>query len=89
MMIDILLIVIGILAGTLAGVAVAVRHFTHEMTNRIGPNMDLVRLKLDNLQSGVELALAYRHAELYNQQPPALGPVRQPRSDGASPSTTS
>jgi hypothetical protein len=68
---SVLIFLIGILLGLVMGAALCVRYFRQELTARIGPTMDLMLLKLDNVHSAVNIALANWHAELHNHpQPP-------------------
>lgn len=57
------------LFGLALGTALCVRYLRQELTARIGPTMDLVLLKLDNVQGAVNLALANWHAELHRNSP--------------------
>ena len=66
---SVLIFLIGALLGLVLGVALCVRYLRQELTARIGPAMDLVALKLDNVHSAVNVALANWHAELHNHQP--------------------
>jgi len=67
---SILLFLIGALSGLVLGAALCVRYIRQELTARIGPTMDLLLLKLDNVDSAVNLALANWHAELHNHPQP-------------------
>jgi hypothetical protein len=66
----VLIFLIGALSGLVLGAALCVRYLRQELTARIGPTMDLLVLKLDNVQSAVNLALANWHAELHNHPQP-------------------
>lgn len=63
---DVMLFMIGVLLGLVGGSALCIRYLRQEMTARIGPSIELLRLQLDNVQSGVNLALANWHAELHD-----------------------
>lgn len=65
---SVLIFLIGALLGLVLGAALCVRYLRQELTARIGPTMDLVLLKLDNVHSAVNVALANWHAELHNHQ---------------------
>jgi len=68
---SVLIFLIGTLLGLVMGAALCIRYLRQELTARIGPTMDLVLLKLDNMHSAVNIALANWHAELHNHpQPP-------------------
>ncbi|MGH3795538.1 MAG: hypothetical protein ACRDSP_11675 [Pseudonocardiaceae bacterium] len=62
----VLIFLIGALLGLVLGAALCVRYLRQELTARIGPSMDLLLLKLDNVHSAVNIALANWHAELHN-----------------------
>ena len=66
---SVLIFLIGALLGLVLGSALCVRYLRQELTARIGPTMDLVLLKLDNVHSAVNVALANWHAELHNHPP--------------------
>ncbi|MGH3938482.1 MAG: hypothetical protein ACRDTG_07560 [Pseudonocardiaceae bacterium] len=68
---SILIFLIGALSGLVLGAALCVRYLRQELAARIGPTLDLLLLKLDNVHSSVNIALANWHAELHNRpQPP-------------------
>lgn len=67
---SILIFLIGTLSGLVLGAALCVRYLRQELTARIGPTMDLLLLKLDNVHSAVNIALANWHAELHNHPQP-------------------
>jgi hypothetical protein len=62
----VLIFLIGALLGLTFGVIGCIRYVRQELTARIGPTMDLMQLRLDNVQSAVNLALATWHAELHS-----------------------
>ncbi|MCA1603035.1 MAG: hypothetical protein LC776_15840 [Acidobacteria bacterium] len=61
----VLVFLIGALLGLVLGAAICIRYLRQELTARIGPTMDLLQLQLQNLQTGVNIALANWHAELH------------------------
>ena len=63
---SVLIFLIGALSGLVIGTVLCIRYLRQELTARIGPTMDLVLLKLDNMHSAVNIALANWHAELHN-----------------------
>lgn len=67
---SVLIFLIGALLGLVLGAALCMRYVRQEVTARIGPTMDLVLLKLDNMHSAVNIALANWHAELHNHPRP-------------------
>ena len=76
---SVLIFLIGALLGLVLGAALCVRYLRQELTARVGPTMDLVLLKLDNVHSAVNVALANWHAELHNHQQPQVdheSPIR-------------
>lgn len=76
--VNVLIFILGALIGIVIGAAVCVRLLKQEMTARVAPTMELMRLQLDNLQSAVNLALANWHAELHDHSAGARlphGPV--------------
>ena len=64
------------LLGLVLGTTLCVRYLRQEMTARIGPRMDLVLLKLDNMQCAFNLASANWYHELHrnHHQPPTPRP---------------
>lgn len=75
---SVLIFLIGALLGLVLGAALCVRYLRQELTARVGPTMDLVLLKLDNVHSAVNVALANWHAELHNHQQTSVdheGPI--------------
>lgn len=66
---SVLIFLIGALLGLVIGAALCVRYVRQELTARIVPTMDLLELKVDNVQSAVNLALASWHAELHGHPP--------------------
>lgn len=67
---SVLIFLIGTLLGLLLGAALCVRYLRQELTAKISPTMDLLLLKLDNVHSAVNVALANWHAELHNHPQP-------------------
>jgi predicted component of type VI protein secretion system len=74
---SVLIFLIGALLGLVLGAALCVRYLRQELTARLGPTLDLLLLKLDNVHSAVNVALANWHAELHNHP--------QPRADQDAP----
>ena len=66
---SVLIFLVGALLGLVLGTALCVRYLRQELAARIGPRMDLILLKLDNVQSAVNLALVNWHAELHGHLP--------------------
>ncbi len=65
-----LIFLTGALLGLVIGAAACVRLVRQELTDHLGPRMELIQLQLGNLQAGVNLALANWHAELHSPTPP-------------------
>ncbi len=51
----ILIFALGALLGLVVGAAACVRYVRQELTARIGPSLDLLQLRVANLQSAVDL----------------------------------
>jgi len=62
----VLIFFIGALLGLLIGAVACVRYVRQEMTARIEPSIDLMQMRLTNVQSSVDLALAAWHAEMHS-----------------------
>jgi hypothetical protein len=60
----ILLFVVGVLLGILAGGAICVRYLRREIAADIGPSLRRMQAQLDNLEAAMNLALMTRYAEL-------------------------
>ena len=69
---EIMLLLVGILLGTGVGTTVCIKYLKQEMTARVAPSLDLMRLQLDNVPSAVNLALANWHAELHVHERPEI-----------------
>lgn len=54
-MLTVLTFVVGVLLGLVVGAAACVRYIRQELTARIGPSLDLLQLRIANMQSTVEL----------------------------------
>ena len=65
----VLVILSSALLGLMLGALLCIRYVRQEMTARIGPTMDLVLLKLDNMQGAANLAFANWQAELHRNSP--------------------
>ncbi|MCA1708455.1 MAG: hypothetical protein LC808_36315 [Actinobacteria bacterium] len=76
-MVLVLVILSSALLGLMLGALLCIRYVRQEMTARIGPTMDLVLLKLDNMQGAVNLAFANWQAELYRNSPSSQRSNRQ------------
>jgi hypothetical protein len=61
----ILVFFIGTMFGLLIGAVACVRYVRQEMMARIEPTIDLMQMRLTNVQSSVDLALAAWHAEMH------------------------
>lgn len=68
-MILILAILSSALLGLTLGALLCIRYLRQEITARIGPTMDLMLLKLDNMQGANNLAFANWQTELYRNSP--------------------
>lgn len=64
-MLTALTFLIGALLGLVGGAITCVRYIRQELTAQIGPNLDLLQLRVANLQSTVDLLLSTRHIDLY------------------------
>ena len=60
----ILIFLVGALMGVLVGGMFCVRYLRHEVAADIGPRLKRIQLQLDNLETGVNLAMTTRYAEL-------------------------
>jgi hypothetical protein len=58
---------VGILLGLVISTVVAVRYVRQEMVARVEPSIDLMQMRLANMQSSVHLALAAWHAEMHSR----------------------
>ena len=59
-----LIFVLGALLGTLIGGGLCVRYLRREIAADIGPQLRQLNLKMETLESVINLALATRYAEL-------------------------
>ena len=82
----VMIFLIGLLLGLLAGGAVCVRYLRHEIAADLGPGLKRVQMQLDNLDTEINLALATRLADLSRVQPyippPSGGHRDDPRPIG-------
>lgn len=71
-----LVFLIGALLGLLIGAVACVRYVRQEMTAKIEPSIDLMQMRIINVQSSVDLALATWHAEMHSNHhaPRSLNP---------------
>ena len=60
---------LGTLLGVLAGCLVCVRYLRREIAADIGPRLQRIQLQLDNLETGLNLALVTRYADLTGRLP--------------------
>ena len=58
-----LIFLLGFLLGVLIGGALCVRHLRHEMAANVGPQLRQLSLKIETLESVLNLALITRHGE--------------------------
>jgi hypothetical protein len=71
----VMIFLIGLLIGVLGGGALCVRYLRQEIAADIGPRLKRVQMKLESLETEVNLALATRLADLSGAQrqiPPSL-----------------
>ena len=80
-MMSALIFLTGALLGLVVGAAACVRYVRQELTDRLGPGIELIHLQLSNVQAAVNLALANWHAELHGHTPP-VDPSKGPASAG-------
>jgi hypothetical protein len=59
-----LLFLVGVLLGVVAGGALCVRYLRREIADDIGPKLRRVQLQLGNIETELDLAIATRRAEL-------------------------
>ena len=59
-----LIFLVGSLLGVLMGGALCVRYLRREVADDIGPRLKRMQLQLDNIETGLNLAIVTRHAEL-------------------------
>ena len=65
----ILIFLVGALLGVLVGGLFCVRYLRHEVTANIGPRLRRMQVQLDNLETGMNLALVTRYAERAERLP--------------------
>ncbi len=68
---------VGLLLGILIGGAICVRYLRREIAANVGPQLRQLNLKIETLESVLNLALLTRHVESTSL---ALLPARRPRS---------
>jgi hypothetical protein len=79
----ILVFLLGVQGGVLAGALLCIRYLRHEIAADIGPRLKGMQAQLDNLESALNLALVSHYAELGERIP------RQPLTPaGDSPNKT-
>jgi ABC-type lipoprotein release transport system permease subunit len=59
-----LIFLVGLLLGVLIGGTLCVRFLRHEISANVGPQLRQLNLKVETLESVLNLALATRHSEL-------------------------
>lgn len=59
-----LIFLVGALLGVLMGGALCVGYLRREVAADIGPRLKRMQLQLDNIETGLSLAIVTRHAEL-------------------------
>jgi hypothetical protein len=64
-----LIFLVGLLIGVLAGGALCVRSIRREIAADIGPGLKQVQLQLGNVETQLDLAIMTRYAELTRQSP--------------------
>jgi hypothetical protein len=67
---------VGLLLGTLIGGTLCVRYLRREITANVGPQLRQLNLKIETLESILNLALATRYTELTSPPPVAARSVR-------------
>jgi len=61
---NMLIFLVGLLLGVLIGGALCVRFLRREIAANVGPQLQQLNLKVETLESVLNLALATRHSEL-------------------------
>jgi uncharacterized membrane-anchored protein YhcB (DUF1043 family) len=69
---NVLIFVVGLLIGVLAGGALCVRFLRREIAADVGPRLRRLQLQLDNLETQLNLAIMTRYGELTS---PRLGEI--------------
>lgn len=64
-----LVFLLGLLLGTLIGGALCVRYLRREITANVGPQLRQLNLKIETLESVLNLALVTRYTELTSLPP--------------------
>jgi hypothetical protein len=62
--IQVLIFLVGVLLGVIAGGALCVRYLRREIADDIGPKLKRLQLQLDSIETELNLAIVTRHAEL-------------------------
>ncbi len=76
----ILVFLLGVQGGVLAGALLCIRYLRREIAADIGPRLNRMQAQLDNLESALNLALVSHYAELGERFP------RQPLTSAGDPS---
>ena len=66
-----LVFLVGLLLGVLIGGTLCIRFLRHEISANVGPRLRQLNLKVETLESALNLALAARHTELTPVAAPA------------------
>jgi uncharacterized membrane protein YciS (DUF1049 family) len=75
----ILIFLVGLQLGALAGALFCIRYLRREMAADISPKLKRMQAQLDNLEAALNLALVSRYADLGERlSPQPLPPARQP-----------
>jgi len=80
-----LIFILGALVGVLAGNVICVRCLRPEISADIGPQLRLLQLQVDNLETAINLALMTGYAELSAAPHPAAAILPAPPASSASP----
>ena len=73
----ILIFLVGLQLGALAGAFFCIRYLRRELAADIGPKLRQIRAQLDTLEAALNLAVLSRYAELSERLPPH--PLPSPR----------
>ncbi len=76
-----LIFLAGSLLGVLTGGALCARYLRREVAAGIGPELKHLQLQPDNIETGLNLAIMTRHAELTACSPANPHPSRRPQHD--------
>ena len=62
-------LLVGTLGGTIAGCFICIGYLRREIAADIGPRLRRIQLQLDNLETGLNLALVTRYADMAGPLP--------------------